>query len=150
MLHPRFTLFIALFFIAFIPLNAQAGDLFNILDRDYDYSVCAAILYKGNVLVDDYSPKGRCFLEKGMTGKLSISTVSLSETATIPQKTLKFHVAIKNKDTNTLFMITKEAILEIELEDILKQCKRGDIIVFLTVDKQYSLTHHEIDVITGC
>ncbi len=83
-------------------------------------------------------------------GTLSISTVNLTEIAATPKNAIKFHVAIKNRKTNTLFLLTKEAVLEIELEEVIRQCKMGDAIILLTENKRYSLTHHEVEIIWGC
>lgn len=149
MINSKFRLLAILFVTALFSFNTTNAphDVIHIVD----YSECAAILYKGKVLVDKYSPSGKCILSKGMEGKLSLSTITtLTETRVYPVKTLKFHVAIKNKDTNTLFLLTKEAVQEIQWKEVASQCKRGDTVIFLTADKKYSLTHHEIEIDWSC
>jgi len=117
---------------------------------DDSFSDCAAILYKGEMLVDTYSPDGKCKLETGMTGKISVATVSLSEEGGIPTKEIGFKVAIKNTRTNTLLMYSDDTFFEVELEDLLKACGKDDHLIFITVDRKYALTHHEVEVIPGC
>ena len=169
MYDSKCSLFTVLFFAALVNLNAQEGYAFNLFHpvpgnnecnvmlsytdsapKSTDYSDCAAILYNGQMLVDRYSPSGKCKLEVGKGGSLSVSTVAFTEKSATPQKALKFHLAIKNQKTNTLFLLTIEPVSEIKLDDVLKQCKEGDSLVVLTVDKRYSLTHHEIEIIWGC
>ena len=151
MIYSKFILLAALFFTTFINPNVQTDAVSNGGCASKDYSDCAAILFNGDVLVDEFSPSGRCTIEEKKTGKLNIATVDiLTETLMIPKRLLKFHVAIKNMETNTLVLLTTEAVLEIELEDVRKQCSKGDLIIILTDDKKYSLTHHEIEIIKGC
>lgn len=151
MIYSKFVFLAALFFTSFINPNVPTDVLFNGGCSTPDYSDCAAILFNGDVLVDEFSPRGRCTIEEKKTGKLNIATVDiLTETLMIPKRLLKFHVAIKNMETNTLVLLTTEAVLEIELEDVRKQCGKGDLIIILTDDKKYSLTHHEIEIIRGC
>ena len=47
-------------------------------------------------------------------------------------------------------MYSEKALLEVQLEDVLKKCERGDRIIFMTVDQKYSLPHHEIELNLGC
>ena len=68
------------------------------------YTDCAAILFNGKVLVNDYSPEGTCKLEDIRHGTLSVATVNLSEDSKTPAKNIGFKVAIKNHRTNTLSM----------------------------------------------
>ncbi len=114
------------------------------------YNECAAIFYKGEMLVDEYSPKGKCKLEQGMKGTLSLSAVELNDQKAKPTKRLAFQVAIKNIKTNTLYMYSDEVFESVQLEDILKKCMVGDHIIFLTTDQQYNLSHHEIEIVWGC
>lgn len=140
----------ALFFITGISLNAQSYDFFKFTDTDY--SDCAAILFNESVLIDDYHASSlyKCKLKESAEGKLSVSTVSLTPISATPVKELLFYVAIKNKKTNTLFLLTKEAVLNIDIETVLKECKIGDTIIILTKNKRFNLRHHEIDVIWEC
>jgi len=119
---------------------------------DTDYNDCAAILFDGVVLIDDYNASSlrKCKLREDEKGKLSVSTVNLTPTSATPVKELHFYVAIKNRKTNTLFLLTKEAVLDIDIETVLKECKIGDTIIILTKNKRFNLKHHEIEVVWDC
>lgn len=110
------------------------------------YSDCAAILYKGNLLVDEYSPKGICKIEEDMKGTLTVATIKSSDDGITPFRNIAFKVAIKNDRTNTIWLYSSKAFQEVELEDILKKCEYGDRIILMPVGQRYSLPHHEIEV----
>ena len=130
---------------------AQSLDFFINALVPPNYSECAAILYNGNMLVDEYSPKGKCKLEeKNRKGVLSVATVKSSDEGTTPAKNIPFKVAIKNGRTNTIWMYSEKALQEVQLEDILKKCEPGDRIILMTVDQRYSLPHPEIELNWGC
>ena len=114
------------------------------------YSNCAAVYLNNNMLVNDFSPEGICKVEQGMKGKLQVSTVYFSMDAAQPFTNVGFKVAIKNEKTNTLWMFSDQTFHEIELEKILAKCNQGDKIMLLTVDQQFSLPHHEIEIMWGC
>lgn len=115
-----------------------------------DYSECAAIFFNDKMLVDNYSPKGSCQLEMGMRGKLSVSTIELSNTSHSVIQPIYFRVAIKNEATNTMWMYSAEMFKEVLLEDVLKECQPDDKIIIMTEDKRFSLPHHEINLVWGC
>lgn len=117
--------------------------------NDDQYQDCAAIIFNGEMLVDDYSPRGVCQLKHKMSGKLSVSTVELSEHGGKPKKEIGFQIAIRNTATNTLWMYSKKVIKEVMLEDVLSKCQPGDQIVFMTVDQEYALPHNEIEIDWG-
>ena len=153
----KLNLLVTLFCMANISINAQPDSTFNIADplANYggcvaSYSDCAIILFNGKMLVDKYTPEGICRLTAKMKGTLSVSNVDLTGKEFRVKDKLKFHVAIKNPKTNTLFLLTKTAIEDIKYEDILSQCQMGDQIIILTDNKKYSLTHNEIEIIWKC
>lgn len=119
-------------------------------EKSENYKDCAAILYKGNVLVNEYSPRGFCKLETGMTGPLTVASVALDEEGATPGKNISFRVAIKNERTNTMWMFSDQVYEEVQLEDILRKIEKDDKIIIMTVDRKYSLPHHEIKVVWGC
>jgi len=146
-----------LFISVSLSSGAQSAGLFSfnlfsstLCEVNHNYNDCAAILYKGKLLVDEYSPRGVCKLEQGMTGTLTVATVTLSDDGGAPVKNIGFKVAIKNDRTNTLWMYADKTLQEVQVEDILKKCEKGDRIIFMTVDQKFSLPHHEIDVSWGC
>lgn len=153
----KLNLLITLFCVAFISLNAQSNSSFDITDplKNYsgcvaNYSDCAIILFNGKMLVDKYTPEGKCKMTTKMKGTLSVSNVDLTGKEYRVKDKLKFHVAIKNPKTNTLFLLTKTSVQEIKYKDILTQCQMGDKIIILTDNKKYSLTHNEIEIMWKC
>ena len=137
------------FLLCFGAANAQFLDP-DYATKMYNYKDCAAIIYRGNLLVNEYSPKGICKLEGGMEGTLSVAAVKMSEAGASPTKKIGFKVAIKNARTNTLWMFSEETLQEVLIEDLLEKCEPEDRIIIMTVDQQYSLPHHEIEVRMGC
>ena len=115
-----------------------------------NYNDCAAILFNGKMLADEYSPEGKCKLGADMKGILTVAEVKLPATCNAQAKSIAFKVAIKNKRANTIWMYSEKALQEVQLEDILKKCEPGDRIIFMTVDQRYSLPHHEVEVVWGC
>lgn len=153
----KLNLYVTLICLTFISLQAQPNSSFNISDplANYEgcvasYSDCAVILYNGKMLVDKYSPEGKCRLKADMKGTISVSNVDLTGDSVRTKDKLKFFVAIKNIETNTLFLMTKTSVQEIKYEDVLKQCSPGDVIVILTDNKKYNLTHNEINIMWKC
>jgi hypothetical protein len=55
-----------------------------------------------------------------------------------------FSVAIKDKQTGTLMLFSKENYAKIDIRKILSRCHKGDSIVILTLNDEYSLPHNEI------
>lgn len=115
-----------------------------------DYSECAAILINDKMLVDEFSPSGKCTLEKEMKGNLSVATVHLSDEGARPLNNVKFQIAIYNKRTNTMRMFSQESYKSVAIESVLKGLEIEDEIVIMTVNKEYSLSHHRIGIVWGC
>lgn len=99
------------------------------------------------MLVNEYSPSGKCTVSIHEKGNLTVSTVELSPIKTKIIDEIMFQVAIKDKDTGTLILVSKEQIKKVAIESILSKCKKGDHIVLLTVSRKYSLPHNEILVL---
>jgi hypothetical protein len=114
------------------------------------FSDCAAIFYKGEMLVNEYSPNGICKIEKGMKGKITLSAVELDEKGGKAIRSLSFKVAIKDNLTNTIMMYSDKEYQEIMVEDLLPQRKKGDKIIIMTLDPAYALPHNEIEIVEGC
>lgn len=111
------------------------------------YQNCAAIIFNGEMLVDDYSPRGTCQIDQNKRGTIKVSTVELSNDGAEPKKDIAFQIAIRNTATNTLWMYSKKPMRNVNYEDILAKCQPGDKIVFMTVDQEYALPHNEIEIV---
>lgn len=142
--------------VMFLVVSISSGAQTSIESLMFDptppkYSQCAAILFDGKVLVDDYSPRGICKLETGMKGKLSVATVNLScRGNSTPINNIGFKVAIQNERTKTMWMYSDQMYMEVPLEEVLEKCEPGDRIIILTVGQQFSLPHNEIEIMGGC
>lgn len=126
----------------FDPLNPTVK-----LERFTD---CAAIFVDGKMLVDDYSPNGQCVLGIQDKGEITIPAVKLNGEGAMAKELLKFRVAIKHVETNTLLMLDDQLYEKIDFEEIKATCQPGDHLIFLLEDDRYILPHHEINLIWGC
>ena len=108
------------------------------------YSDCAAICLNKVALVKDYSPSGICEVSLDGKGVLSVFTVALSERAISPQKPILFKIAIRDAETQTIWIYAEKTFETIDMEEILANCQKGDHILVMTVDQTYALPHNEI------
>lgn len=108
------------------------------------FTQCSAAFLNTQMVVDEYSPKGQCRLALQSTGELTVQTVALSPTESKALAAIPFKVAIRNGETNTLMLYSSTDAVKVDVKDVLKQCKKGDSLVLLTVSDQYSLPHNEI------
>lgn len=105
---------------------------------------CAAAFLDTRMVVDEYSPKGKCRLALHSTGELTVQTVALSLTESKALAAIPFKVAIRNGETNTLTLYSSSEVVKVPVQDVLKRCRKGDSLVLLTVSNHYSLPHNEI------
>ena len=108
------------------------------------FSNCAAAFLDGKIVVDDYSPTGKCSLAADATGELTVCTANLSPTSSIPVDKIKFRIAIRDGNTKTLWMYSGDTFTKVNIRKVLDKCKKGDHIVLLTTDDEYALPHNEI------
>lgn len=110
------------------------------------FNSCSAAFVGDKMVVDAYTPKGKCRLSDKTTGELTVQTVELSPTESKAIDKIDFKVAIRDKATGTLHMYSNETFRQVPVQRVLSTCKKGDQIVLLTVDKRYALPHNEIVV----
>jgi len=108
------------------------------------FTNCSAAFLDNKMVVDKYSPTGKCRLSSNATGKLTVCTVNLLPTASQAVSNIPFRIAIRNKTTKTLLLLTKADVRQIDVHNVLTKCKKGDHIVLLTLDDQYAMPHNEI------
>ncbi len=147
----RFTTISATSLFLFIALisTSQSTDFID-FTRATPYRAGAAILIDGKICDKNYFVEGQPRLAQGMTGTITIASVTASCGGGIPINNISFQVAIKNELTNTIWVYTKENVSEVKLEDILKKCSPGDRIIFMPVNQKYALPKHEMAVASGC
>ena len=113
--------------------------------EDSDFQNCSAAFLNGKMIVDEYAPEGKCVVSAKASGKLSLHPVVLSQDQPpIPGENIKFKVAIRGGSTRTLMMLSEKTWKEIDIETILKECRKGDAIVLLTLERQWAVPHSEI------
>jgi len=108
------------------------------------FEQCAAAFLNTRMVVDEYSPKGQCRLDLHSMGELTVQTVNLSPTESKALTAIPFKVAIRDGRTHTLTMYAQTDFLKLAIQDVLKRCRKGDSLVLLTLQDQYSLPHNEI------
>ena len=115
----------------------------SLLAQD-NFNHCAAIFLNSKILVDEYSPSGKCIIDMTAEGILSVQTVNFTSEECKPLDKIDFKLAIRDGGTNTLVSYSDQTFSEESIEKILNNCKKGDSIVILTKDARYALPHHEI------
>jgi hypothetical protein len=105
---------------------------------------CSAAFLNSKMLVNEYSPSGKCTVSITEKGDLTVNTVELSSAGNKAIDPIMFQVAIRDKNTGTLMMVSKEGVQKIEIQTVLEKCKKGDSIILLTNSDEYALPHNEI------
>lgn len=105
---------------------------------------CAAAFLDQKIIVDEYSPTGKCALPADATGTLTVCTADLSPEKSVAKDKIKFKIAIRDKGSNTLLLFSDKTYEQVDIQKVLARCKKGDHIVLLTLDDRYALPHHEI------
>jgi len=108
------------------------------------FNNCSATFLNNKMLVNEYSPAGKCKVSITEKGDLTVNTVELSSTESKAINPIMFQIAIRNKNSGTLTMFSKDKIQKIEIQKILEKCKKGDYIIVLTVNDKFALPHNEI------
>ncbi len=108
------------------------------------FTNCSAAFLNNKIVVDEYTDQGKCVLDSSASGILTVCTANLSPEKSIPVKKIDFKIALKDRNTGTLTMYSDKTFQQVEIRSVLKKCRRGDRIVLITMNDEYSLPHHEI------
>ncbi|WP_159473185.1 hypothetical protein [Dyadobacter sp. 3J3] len=111
------------------------------------FSNCSAAFLNNKMIVTEYSKKGKSTVAENTVGKLTVCTAEIGEKSTKAIEKITFRIAIRDKNSKTLVMFSDAKFKQIAIENILKRCKSGDLIVLLTTDNQYALPYNEILVL---
>lgn len=126
-------------------LIATAFALCAFAQVGFSQQVCSAAFLNNKMVVDQYTKEGyKNEIALNATGDLTVNTVELSAKENKAVTRIPFKVAIKEKDTNTIVLFSKEDFMKVDVKKVLSECKKGDQIVLLTLDKKYALPHNEI------
>lgn len=116
----------------------------NLFGQKEPFSNCAAIFLNEKLVVDDYSPTGKCQLPYSSTGKLTVCSATYENDKWSCTEKIDFRVAIKDGNTKTLWSFSDQSFKEIDFKQVLAKCKKGDFVVILTVNNLHALPHNEI------
>lgn len=108
------------------------------------FQQCTAAFLNKNMVVNEYSPSGKCVLTTTAVGELTVRTVELSPMTTEALRAIPFKIAVRDAQTNTLTMYAHGDFIKVDVQQVLTKCKKGDSIVLLTLNDHYSLPHNEI------
>lgn len=113
--------------------------------QDNDFRNCTAILLNNKLVVNEYSPEGKCTLLADATGTFTVQPVSLYDDGKVdPQGKRRFKIVIRDGNSKTLYSFSDKIYEEIEANKVLSSCKKGDSVVFITLDRDLALPHNEI------
>lgn len=124
-----------LFTLIIFSINLSAQDRF---------SNCSAIFLNQKIVVDDYSPTGKCILKSYATGDLTVNTATVENDRWIAGEKIAFKIIIRDGSTKTLWSYSDITYQSVSIKDVLLKCKKGDSIVISLVKDQYALPHNEI------
>jgi hypothetical protein len=111
----------------------------------FSQHICSAAFLGNKMVVDKYTNEGyKNELSLKATGELTVNTVYLDANESKAVDKIPFKIAIKEQETKTITMFSREDFMKVDVQKVLSQCKKGDSIVLLTLDKQYALPHNEI------
>lgn len=110
------------------------------------YTNCSAVFLNNKMLVEEYTDTAQCQISIDAQGELIVGTVELGENYSKLVDKQSFSVAIKDKATGTMLLITAKPIKELAVATVLAKCKKGDKLIILTTDSALALPHNEIVV----
>lgn len=108
------------------------------------FQSCTAAFLDQKMVVNEYSPDGKCVLSADAKGTLNVCTVYLSATEQRAVDRLPFRLAIRDGNSKTLLSFSNDTYRQIDVRKVLARCRPGDSIVLLTLDDAYALPHNEI------
>lgn len=120
---------------------------FNAAFGQKSFTNCTAAFLNNKIVVDEYSPQGKCALAADATGLLTVCTADLLPTSSMAVDKITFKIAIRDQNTKTLVMYSNEEFQQVDVQKLLAKCRKGDHIVLLTLNEQYALPHNEILVL---
>lgn len=110
-----------------------------------DFSSCAAAFLNQKLIVDEYTTSGKCVVDAGTKGELTVQSAELTSAQTAkPGVKIPFKIAIRDGNSKTLLLFSEKTYQSINIQEVLKQCKKGDSIVLITMERAWALPHSEI------
>lgn len=110
-----------------------------------NFSNCAAAFLDQKMVVNEYTTEGKCVVDAAAKGMLTLRPAELTDGKTVKAgEKISFKIAIRDGNSKTLWLFSEKTYQEIALPEVLSQCKKGDSIVLLTVEREWALPHSEI------
>jgi len=109
-----------------------------------NYTNCTAAFLDNKLVVNEYSPDGKCIIDSTAQGTLTVSPATYDNNVWIADDPAEFMVAIRDKNTGTICMFSDKRYKKLEISLVLSKCRKGDRIVLMTMDNHLSLPHNEI------
>jgi hypothetical protein len=117
----------------------------NGIAQSNDFNNCAAAFLGSKMIVNEYTTEGKCVLDSTASGELSLRPVTLDESGAAKMgKKIPFKIALRGGTSRTLMLLSEKTHTEIEAQKVLKQCQKGEYIVLLTTEREWSVPHAEI------
>lgn len=107
---------------------------------------CVAVFIGEDMVVDEYSPRGKSIIDASSKGWLTVNMVELGENTAVKGKSVKYFLAVRDAKTESLTMLTSKATDKQALVDVLVDFEKGDKLIVLLEDDEYALPHYEIEI----
>lgn len=108
------------------------------------FTNCSAAFLNNKMIVSEYTDTAKCKILLNSKGELNVGTVELSGKNSKLVNKFEFGIAIKDKNTGTLVLFSKETYKKIDIQKVLAKCRKGDSIVLMTLNNEYALPHNEM------
>ena len=108
------------------------------------FTNCTAAFLDGRLVVNEYSPEGKCMVDSTAQGMLTVSPATYENNVWKADYAAEFMIAIRDKNTGTMCMFSDKKFKKVDIRKVLAKCRKGDRIVLLTMDNHLALPHNEI------
>ncbi len=127
--------FVAIIFLFAFETDVSAQNKFN---------NCSAVFLNQKLVVDDYSPTGKCVVKSTDTGQLTVSTATFENDKWLAGDKIDFKITVRDGRTKTMLSFSDATYQTIDIKKVLAKCQKGDYILISIVKDEYALPHNEI------
>jgi hypothetical protein len=117
----------------------------NLAAQENDFNNCVAPFLDKKMIVNEYSTEGKSVLAANATGELTLRPVFLTA-GKDPEwgDKISFKIAIRDSNSKTMTVFSEKTYKEIDIQNVLGKCKKGDHIVLLMLERNWAVPHGEI------
>ena len=108
------------------------------------FNSCTAAFLDNKLVVNEYSPEGKCVLDSTARGTLTVCPATYDNNVWTANAAAEFMVAIRDGNTRTICMFSDKRYKKVDISKVISKCRKGDHIVLMTIDNQLALPHNEI------